>query len=236
MNYKKHPLSGYSVSIDGEVVLKPSGDPCTVYQNKCPYSGKPTYYSVCGRAGGRGGHFSLVHRLVYETYVGVIPAGMVINHLNGIKTDNRLCNLELCTYKENSQHMVRMGLNKPCYGETNGMSKLKDNQISDVYKLLSLGYNNEAIAELYNLHSRYVSLIRHGHRWKRSYKEYGKVFPKSFKFKIEPNSIIHAWCLIKEGYRNMDITEKTGIERSIVSRIRTGSAYKSYIDFYESKN
>lgn len=44
----------------------------------------------------------LVHRLVYETFVGPIPKGMQINHINEVKTDNRLCNLNLMTPKENT--------------------------------------------------------------------------------------------------------------------------------------
>ena len=42
-----------------------------------------------------------VHRLVWEAFNGSIPEGMQINHLNEIKTDNRLENLSLCTAKEN---------------------------------------------------------------------------------------------------------------------------------------
>lgn len=44
----------------------------------------------------------LIHRLVYETFVGSIPKGMQINHINEAKTDNRLCNLNLMTPKENT--------------------------------------------------------------------------------------------------------------------------------------
>lgn len=43
----------------------------------------------------------LVHRLVVEAFQGKIPEGLVVNHLNEIKTDNRLENLEICTHKEN---------------------------------------------------------------------------------------------------------------------------------------
>lgn len=43
----------------------------------------------------------LVHRLVYEAFNGEIPEGIQVNHINEIKTDNRLENLNLMTLKEN---------------------------------------------------------------------------------------------------------------------------------------
>jgi hypothetical protein len=43
----------------------------------------------------------LLHRLVWSTFNGPIPKGLVVNHLNEIKDDNRLENLEVCTQKEN---------------------------------------------------------------------------------------------------------------------------------------
>lgn len=42
-----------------------------------------------------------VHRLVYEAFNGQIPEGLQVNHINEIKTDNRLENLNLMTCKEN---------------------------------------------------------------------------------------------------------------------------------------
>lgn len=42
-----------------------------------------------------------VHRLVYEAFNGQIPEGLQVNHINEIKTDNRLENLNLMTAKEN---------------------------------------------------------------------------------------------------------------------------------------
>lgn len=43
----------------------------------------------------------LVHRLVYECFVS--PEMDVINHINGIKTDNRVENLESVSHRENMQ-------------------------------------------------------------------------------------------------------------------------------------
>lgn len=46
----------------------------------------------------------LVHRLVLEAFVGPAQEGMEANHINGQPFDNRLCNLEWTTHKENMAH------------------------------------------------------------------------------------------------------------------------------------
>jgi hypothetical protein len=43
-----------------------------------------------------------IHRVVYETFVGIIPEGFVVDHINNIKDDNRLENLQLLTPKDNT--------------------------------------------------------------------------------------------------------------------------------------
>jgi hypothetical protein len=50
-----------------------------------------------------------VHRLVLQSFLGH-KEGLVINHKNGIKTDNRLENLEWCTISENTKHSHDNGL------------------------------------------------------------------------------------------------------------------------------
>jgi hypothetical protein len=53
-------------------------------------------------------HRFLVHRLVWEYFNGPIPKGLTVNHINGIKTDNRLENLEVVTQAENNLHYQRL--------------------------------------------------------------------------------------------------------------------------------
>ena len=44
----------------------------------------------------------MVHRVVYETFSGEpIPSNMQCNHINECKSDNRFCNINLLTPKEN---------------------------------------------------------------------------------------------------------------------------------------
>ena len=45
----------------------------------------------------------LSHRFIYECFYGLIEKGKFINHINFIKTDNRLENLEVVTRSENNK-------------------------------------------------------------------------------------------------------------------------------------
>ena len=72
----------------------------------------------------------LVHRLVFEAFVGKIPKGYEINHIDGNKINNFPINLECVTSSENTRHAIRLGLSKP--GPKHG---LKPRQLEEIRQL-----------------------------------------------------------------------------------------------------
>jgi hypothetical protein len=70
------------------------------------------------------GKYYCEHRLAWVLMHGEIPTGMTIDHINGDKADNRICNLRLATDCQNSYYRPRKSTNtsgfKGVYQRENG--------------------------------------------------------------------------------------------------------------------
>jgi hypothetical protein len=97
-----------------------------------------------------------VHRLVAKAYLIKPFDKEVVNHINGIKDDNRLENLEWCTRSENCKHAYDTGLHKPYIG-------LKDKGNNKLHKewdnLIKKGISMRKIGKQYNVSHRTVGNV-----------------------------------------------------------------------------
>lgn len=59
--------------------------------------------------GGRGGPMKWIHRLVYETFIGAIPEGLDVRHLDGDPKNNTVGNLAVGTRSENAHDVYDYG-------------------------------------------------------------------------------------------------------------------------------
>ena len=74
-----------------------------------------------------------VHRLVYETYNGTIPPGMVIDHEDTHKDNNKLTNLKCCTQKDNNNNPITKERRSKTK-RLRGVSDKNKKKLSELYK------------------------------------------------------------------------------------------------------
>jgi hypothetical protein len=156
MNIKKHPYYDIEVSSCGRIFCNGKERSTSSRQR---YKRITIFLSVGNQK------TVSVHRLVAETFIGIIPSGMVVNHKDGDKHNNNYLNLEIVTPKENTRHALINNLTKPKRGEDSHFSVLKDSEVLEIYASIKLFKSNEEIAKEFNTTFKQISQIRSGRKW-----------------------------------------------------------------------
>jgi hypothetical protein len=107
-----------------------------------------------------------VHRLVIEAFIPNYENKPSVNHINGIKTDNMIKNLEWCTVKENNIHAYDSGLKKAAKGENHYNSKLSEETVIKIKYGKFEGMSHAEIARIFGVKRLQVLKIRNGKTWK----------------------------------------------------------------------
>lgn len=103
-----------------------------------------------------------IHQVVAWAFKGPCQPGMVVNHRNGIKTDNRPDNLEYTTNEGNVRHAYRTNLISNV-GELNGKARLSE---QDVRRIRTEGLTTKQIREQFGVGRHVAYQIRHKKTWK----------------------------------------------------------------------
>ncbi len=94
---------------------------------------------------------AFVHRIVAEYFIPNPHNHPIINHKNGVRTDNRVNNLEWCNYSHNSKHGYDFN------GRINPLRKLTTKQVSEIrenvfYSGYFISKNAKEYAKKFNVH------------------------------------------------------------------------------------
>jgi hypothetical protein len=113
------------------------------------------------------GKTHLVHRLIATTYIPNPLKLPQVNHKNGVKTDNRIDNLEWVTAEQNIQHSFQVIGRKyisPKVRSSKAKKKLNERQVIKIrYGHTMLKHKD--IAAIYDIDESTVSDIRRGKSW-----------------------------------------------------------------------
>lgn len=121
-----------------------------------------------------------IHRLVAETFIPNLLNKPCVNHINGIKSDNRVENLEWCTPSENNLHATQTGLSKS--GGDNYQAALTNEQAKwcrEVYVAGHPEFGCNALARRFNVNVENMRKILHG----KSYKNAGGIIHAPAQYK-----------------------------------------------------
>lgn len=104
----------------------------------------------------------LAHVLVLEAFIGPKPEGCECRHLNDIPDDNRASNLMWGTRSENMKDRVKNG--KGNDGNRNGMSRLTEDQVSEIKQKAKSPKDDVVFAKKFGVTRCAIGLIRRGKR------------------------------------------------------------------------
>ena len=164
-----------------------------------------------------------LHRLVAETFIKNPKKYPTVNHKNGIKTDNRVENLEWSSYAYNNKHARITGLNKGSRGETTGSSKLTNFKVADIFNSKDSVID---LAKKYRVHVSTIYAIKTGERW--SHVTHKIIVKRDYKRLITHKN--EEKCLT-EWAKYFKITHST-----LHERLKRGQTFEDIHDYYNKKN
>ena len=111
-------------------------------------------------------YIQYAHRLVAKYFLSNNLNHPEVNHIDGVKSNNHVDNLEWVTIQENKNHALKNGLMPS--GENSKLAKLTKLQVIAIMRLYRMNptFNREKVREKIGVSSAQISRIIHETRWK----------------------------------------------------------------------
>jgi len=107
-----------------------------------------------------------LHRMVAIAFLPNPNNLPVVNHINAVRHDNRVENLEWCTSKENMLHAIKMGRMNYAKGERQRSAKLTEDKVRAMRKLYESGdYSTYDLSKVFDIDSRHCGRIVKYESW-----------------------------------------------------------------------
>lgn len=133
-------------NINTKKILKPSLSNSGYYHLNLRDTNSPYFYTTIQ-----------CHRIIASSFLKSQESKNIVNHKNGIKTDNRVDNLEWVNQSENVIHFFD---NNKENIRRNKFKKLSTKNVKEIHSLLRKGFSTILIAKQFNVNRTTISNIK----------------------------------------------------------------------------
>ncbi len=162
------------------------------------------------------------HRLVAIAFLENKENRPVVNHKDGIKSNNFVGNLEWCTHSENTIHAYETGLWSPTIGEDCSYSKLNNSSADEIKEDILSGMRYDTIAEKHDISPSTISMINTGKRWGDTPIKTERTTLKGSEnpaSKLTEKEVKEIFECLKRGEQQIDVAKKFSVVKGLISDI-----------------
>ena len=175
----------------------------------------------------------LAHRAVAIAFIPNPENKPTVNHIDAVKINNLITNLEWATYQEQQDHARGLGLVPTVYGEDVANNRYKEFTIRAICRDMEGNMRNTDIVTKYKVDVKLPADIRSGKSWGHVTKEYR--IPQIPRGKVSDNVVRQVCELLDRGYgvtKVFNSLEENTIPRTKIRHIKERKTYKPISEQY----
>lgn len=220
MEFRQFENTRYLISDTGVVINSETGRELKLTKDKQGY--------LCVNLYDPSKRTARVHRMVALSFLPNPESYEVVNHKDGVKSNNNATNLEWATHALNTEHAYSIGLMKK--GSEKSWAKLTESDVECIKECFVRGEPSQAIADYYGVLPGTISNIRSGRAWKsvRPDLVWENVSRQKSNRKICAADIPVIRKMFAEGASDTEIADLYKVHRGTIFQIRSGKNWKNY--------